>query len=777
MLKSLRKKSTHCSAEEVRFLLLLCFGREPRDEVEVGLYSDHSFFASLKRLLARPAFASSLFAPLSLGRHPMQVRFSNDQARLIQRNLKKTLGLKVPENACYAWPQALATSLEATRMQKAFLWTYNHERLAYLQEKLAIELPQIKGAGYHDGVDLIHGYAARSDSDTPLTLEFFMGGKMVGTTVADKPSPEQSAQFQLPDNVAFQHMLDLGEVDRTADAILLIFDQETGVMICPPRDMILDARVSNGLLAQTMTELAALRSAVHKGDSKTVKKAITALERQLPRLQRFADIPLEDYPLYKTMYQPAPDAIETGAGPKIAIVVAGQISPVLHHSLQAQTYTDFEVVDGMQRAYLTRYDIVIPLQGNEELHGQAFQCFASAALGAPNAKVMMAGSDEVSATGIYSNPVFRADFDPLLLEQIPGYASAFAVRTNAIDNSESLHSTGEFLGQLYREYGETGFVYLDDILVSVPEQKNSEPARLTLPAPQDSQKLAIIIPTRDRLDLLKPCVESLKKTIARPESTEIIIVDNGSSDPDTLAWLRCTVQTGSHDAPCIRVLQYAEAFNWAAINNYAVENCDADLLLFLNNDTLAIDKRWDETLRSTLAMQDVGAVGARLLFEDNSLQHGGIIIGPTGDIRHEGFHQPKDATTCQHRLQVTRRCEAVTGAFLACDRTDFDLVGGFDGSDFAVTYNDIDFCLSLSAHNRSVIYTPLITFYHLESRSRGYDVADMKKQRRKQVERARFLEKWPSVAKGDRWFPHQLRYGDYGSRILIKSPAGEPGVQ
>ncbi len=774
MLKHWRQKRRNCTADEARFLLLLCLGRDPHSEAEINAYLDRGFFASLKQLLAGPVFTQRVFAPLALGRHPMQIAFTPDQANLVQRCMKATLGIKAGMAECQRWPQVLGKALGAKRMAKAFLSAHSPKELTDLQDRLATNLPCIQGAGYHDGVDFIHGFAERQDTNAPLTLEFVINDTVVGTTIADKPNPHQSAQLDLRENTGFRHTLDLSSIGQPKKGSLFIFDAETGIMICPPRDMIFDVELANTLVAQMTKDLDALRASESQ-DAET-KKAIATLERELHRVRRFADIPLADYAVYKALYQPLAVEVDKQTCPRIAVVMMAETGASLRRSLKEQTYKDFEVFSAKQANDFDGFDCVIPFHGNEELHPHTLQGYV-AALSDPQTQVLRAGFDHVSDAGDYSNPMFPGSFDPLLLAQIPGYASALAFRATALSGPEDLQDISSLLNRLYTQHGSAGFKSLDDILVSIPKQNTAMPMAMRLPVPPPDQKLAIIIPTRDRLDLLKPCLESLEKTVQAPNATEVVIIDNDSSEPDILEWLKQAERDCSAQAIGVKVLRYDKPFNWAAMNNYAASNCDADLLLFLNNDTLATEKGWDQTLRSLLAMPDVGAVGARLLFEDNTVQHGGIIIGSDGEIRHEGMRQAADAHLYQHRLQITRRCEAVTGAFLACSYANFDRIGGFDASAFPVTYNDIDFCLSLSAHGKATVYSPLITFYHLESRSRGYDAADTEKQKRKRAEKASFLEKWPSVAKGDRWFPHQLRYGHYGNGILIKSPLINPDAR
>jgi len=260
-------------------------------------------------------------------------------------------------------------------------------------------------------------------------------------------------------------------------------------------------------------------------------------------------------------------------------------------------------------------------------------------------------------------------------------------------------------------------------------------------------KLGIIIPTKDRLELIKPCVESLKASIEHPAHTEIIIIDNGSEDRAVLDWF---AQAQEDDA--VQIVRSDTDFNWSHLNNVGATATDADYLLFLNDDTLAMDKGWDTLLRGQLARTGVGAVGARLLYRNGTLQHGGMVLYGLDDVRHEGMGDACDAPHPMNRTRLRHACAAVTGAFLACRRGDYAAVGGFDEA-FAVTYNDVDFCFKIRGRGLRVIYDPQITFQHFQSESRGNDAKDADKRARALKEASRMADRWQHQFQGDPYYP------------------------
>lgn len=254
--------------------------------------------------------------------------------------------------------------------------------------------------------------------------------------------------------------------------------------------------------------------------------------------------------------------------------------------------------------------------------------------------------------------------------------------------------------------------YADDTGLRPP---NAARIRHALP---EGVSATVIVPTRDRLDLVGPCVESL--LVAAPwnrTAMDLIVIDHESREPETLAWLEQVVQ---HDT--VRVKPHQGPFNWALMNNLAAAESQADVLIFLNNDTLVLTREWLDELVAQAMRPEVGVVGARLLYEDGTLQHGGLVARNRVEhyIGHEGVGLPGTDGGYLHRYGLVRRAAAVYGACMAIRRDLFQSLGGFDSARLGVEGNDVDLCLKAQAAGFRVLYDPNATLYHLESKSRGF---------------------------------------------------------
>jgi GT2 family glycosyltransferase len=212
---------------------------------------------------------------------------------------------------------------------------------------------------------------------------------------------------------------------------------------------------------------------------------------------------------------------------------------------------------------------------------------------------------------------------------------------------------------------------------------------------------------------LKRCVESIQaQTDHAP--FEIIIVDNGSVEPDTLAFFRAIEQQN------VRVLAESGPFNYSRLNNRAATTARGDILVFLNNDTEIDDPGWLTEMMSHAARTEVGAVGARLWYPDGTLQHGGVVLGLGGVAGHAFPHIPRGHPGYFNRAMLQQNCSAVTGACMAVRKAVFEELGGFDEVNLGVTFNDIDFCLRLTQRGYRVVWTPYANLIHHESASRGH---------------------------------------------------------
>jgi len=259
--------------------------------------------------------------------------------------------------------------------------------------------------------------------------------------------------------------------------------------------------------------------------------------------------------------------------------------------------------------------------------------------------------------------------------------------------------------------------------------------------------VSIIVPNKDQAAMLARCVDSLGKSSYA--NFELLIVENGSQLPETHAYYR-----ELRKQPHIRVIEWKKPFNYAAVNNFAASEAKGELLLFLNNDTEGINPDWLEALVKQAMQPGVGAVGAKLYYADDTIQHAGIVVGMGGVAGHSHLFYPRQAAGYMQRLRITQNVAAVTGACLLMPRKVFDAVGGWDEG-FVLAFNDVDICLSVLKAGYRVVWTPDAELYHLESKTRGYeDTAE--KQARFKREYDLFHLKWGTFLKaGDPYYsPH-----------------------
>jgi len=276
----------------------------------------------------------------------------------------------------------------------------------------------------------------------------------------------------------------------------------------------------------------------------------------------------------------------------------------------------------------------------------------------------------------------------------------------------------------------------EDAHVSVEWRTHTFVVTRDLPEPR---RVSIIIPTRDRIDLLSRCIESVLARTSYP-NYEIVVIDNDSESDAARAYF----SEFRH-----RLLHFSGPFNYSAMNNLAVEQTESPWLLFLNNDMEVIDADWLTIMAGQIQRPEIGAVGARLLYPDNTIQHAGVVLGVDGIGTHafQGF--PADDPGVNRQLQVVRNYSAVTGACLLSRRDVFNQVGGFDEEQLPVTFNDVDLCLKIGRAGYRIVYTPFARLYHNESASR----------RRTQVEGPEALvirERWGDVLQRDPFYNPNL---------------------
>ena len=260
----------------------------------------------------------------------------------------------------------------------------------------------------------------------------------------------------------------------------------------------------------------------------------------------------------------------------------------------------------------------------------------------------------------------------------------------------------------------------------------------------DRVRTTIIIPTRNRHDLLRRCLETIRPAVKRARA-EILIVDNDSSDPATLDYFAKIKKGGA------AVLRVAGEFNFPRLNNRAAEAAKGDVLCLLNNDIEALDDDWLEEMLSRIGPDDVGAVGAQLLWPSKVIQHGGVVLGPNFSAAHAFIDRVDGDVGYSDLLCVAHECSAVTAACMVTRRSDYLAVGGMDEVHFPVNFNDVDLCLKLRALGKRIVFTPYAKLVHIESASRDEERnADAKA--RFERERQALQTKWASILAADPYY-------------------------
>lgn len=282
------------------------------------------------------------------------------------------------------------------------------------------------------------------------------------------------------------------------------------------------------------------------------------------------------------------------------------------------------------------------------------------------------------------------------------------------------------------------------------DQRGLVRTQYALPSPLP--KVSIIIPTRDLFHMLRPCIESVLKHTQWP-NYEILIVDNQSSCPQTLAYMRQLEQQEKR----IRIISYNKPFNYSAINNYAVAQAQGEIICLLNNDTEVISPDWLEEMVSRLLQPKVGVVGARLYFTDGRVQHAGDVVGVGGCATHlYGILEANDLGY-MNRAVTPQDLSAVTAACLVTHKVLYQQLGGLNAQDLTVAFNDVDYCLRVREAGYAVIYSPYAELYHHESVSRGKEDDPIKKARAK-AEASYMRKRWREVVEGDPYYNPNLNF-------------------
>lgn len=267
--------------------------------------------------------------------------------------------------------------------------------------------------------------------------------------------------------------------------------------------------------------------------------------------------------------------------------------------------------------------------------------------------------------------------------------------------------------------------------------------RVRYELPDPHPLVSVVIPSRDHVDLLRSCMGSLLERSAY-DALEVVVVENNSELPETRAYYHDVQASHPGIVRVIDASSQAGEFNYSRLVNAGAAAARGSYLLLLNNDTEVISTDFVEEMLGYLQRPEVGVVGAKLYFRDGLTQHAGMLVGPHGAVAHPNQDFPPQREGYLSRAVRPGNFSAVTGACQMVRREVFEEVGGYD-EDFAVGFNDVDFCFRVRATGRLVTFTPYAELYHYEFVSRGREVADPGKLMRWKREQALFVRRWPEV--------------------------------
>jgi GT2 family glycosyltransferase len=308
------------------------------------------------------------------------------------------------------------------------------------------------------------------------------------------------------------------------------------------------------------------------------------------------------------------------------------------------------------------------------------------------------------------------------------------------------------LAEALERRGETG---------SVSERDDCHGVYIVRYAIPEPKLVSVIIPSRDHGEDLDRCLSSLFLK-AGYDQLEVIVIDNGTTERAALdvldKWRR---------QPRTKIIRHDVPFNFSAINNFAVTHASGEYLLFLNNDTEAKSDGFVRAMVEQAQRPSIGAVGALLLYPDDTVQHAGVVMGLGGVAGHSHKHFPLDSNGYSNMLKAINNYSAVTGACLMMRRSVFDEVGGFD-EDLTVSFNDVDLCLKVVRAGYRIVSLPHVQLYHFESLSRGHDVGTLKIARSLSEQR-KMRERWAEIIANDPCYSSNLTldHEDYSIRAGI----------
>jgi glycosyltransferase involved in cell wall biosynthesis len=528
-------------------------------------------------------------------------------------------------------------------------------------------------------------------------------------------------------------------------------------------------------------------------------------------VQEMADMPLISVimPTYKSNTQWLKEAIDSVIGqiyPNWELCIADDASndPVLYSLLNDYAKTDSRIkfvirkVNGHISAAsnsaleLATGNWIALLDHDDLLHPSAFFWVADCINRSPHVRLIYSDEDKISESGIRMAPYFKTNwnrdlfyshnmichlgvYSKKLVEEIGGFREGFEGAQDydlALRCIERLNVDREiqhipkvlYHWRVHQQStakdanAKPYAMIAGERALNEHFQRSSFSGRIELTGhgyrafydlPKPAPLVSLIIPTRNGLHFLRKCIESIISKTDYP-NYEIVIVDNGSDDPDTLHYL-----SELKEIVNIQIIRDDSPFNYSALNNLGVSAAKGKVIGLINNDIEVISSNWLSEMVGHVMRSDVGAVGAKLLFGNGTLQHAGVILGIGGwaGHLHKGF--PRYSDGYAGRASLTSEFSAVTGACLLIRAEIYNQLGGLNDVDLKVACNDVDLCLRIRALGLRIVWTPYAELFHHESATRGYEDDPVKKARFAQ-EVSYMRDKWGEIFENDPMYSPNL---------------------
>ena len=763
--------------EDVEGLYGLALGR-PADPAAIDDFMAHDLFFLLTVFFEGPEFRDRVLIPLSERRPPDTDFYAGDVPGPVRRWARARMPVSAETAAALEaleyWPAFYLTlfadpvfqqvvGLSATRP----FWPEAWEGLNYLVENAAQfrRQAQIENIGW----DWVEGWAMdRGAPDQPLRIEVWIDGRFVSAGEADLVRRELQDRFGGEGRAGFR--LPVGDWLAGGGRLVEIRDAEFG------------RRLTAGEYAAPPSGPEAYEALAL--EMRALREALDRIQNTLPQVVARLSYPLQDYARYAETYGRTTDAgLPTGdQRPRFLIRLHADGAQAFEvedavMAILAQTYDDWMLEvsgldeHGLQHLHSLRTrlawtgrpvariaafdpgapaapaDLCLSLPANGVLAPEALAVFAGV-FADPGVAAAYADADHLeegggAATARRHTPLLRPAFDFDLLCQTPYVGDCVVFRGDA---PSSPGGEAEAVLRLALEGKRIGHapailfsrrqtVSTDSAWVEAVAAALASDASVSVVAAEDmfgasvagaarvkrrpaSKTVSVIVPTRNALDLLKPCLDSVLAAAADNRTAlDLIVIDHESDDPATQAYLADLSAAG-----LARIIRYEGRFNFALMNNLAVEQARGEVLVFLNNDTVVISRDWQDEMASQAERPDVACVGARLLYADGTIQHAGFVAREreANFLIHDGVGAASSDPGYMGRHALLHRTVAVTGACLAIETRKFKALGGFDAAHFPVEGNDVDLCMRAQSQGLKVLYDPYVALYHLESKTRGF---------------------------------------------------------